>query len=148
MRRFHILLPFLITMISAPAYAQLSLGQGATIGFATVKEAKEVLERRDDFVQRMSPFDRAVRMKTDRDVSEEEYLRFVGRNVLAWDEADKQKITVAYRGVEKRLAVQNLPFPKKVLLIKTTGNEEGGAAYTAPTLLSFRKTICQSRWRR
>jgi len=150
----HILLIFVVATVSAPAYAQLKLGESTTVEFATVDEAKEILTRRDDFVRSMSPFDRAARMKTDRDVSEVEYLGFVGRNVLAWDEADRQKITSALQGIQSKLEALSLPFPKKVLIIKTTGNEEGGATYTranaivipkgdltAPTT-NMQKTIC------
>jgi hypothetical protein len=36
-----------------------------TIDFTTVAQGRELLTTRDDFVMRMSPLDRAARMKTD-----------------------------------------------------------------------------------
>ena len=36
----------------------------------------------------------------------------------------------ALHGIQKRLESFSLPFPEKILIIKTTGLEEGGAAYT------------------
>jgi hypothetical protein len=119
--------------------AQVTLGKSTTVTFATVEEGKEILTRRDDFVQRMSPFDRAARMKTDKDVSEKEYLEFVGKNVLAWNDTEKQKISSAFQNIQASLEDLSLPFPKNVLIIKTTGNEEGGAAYTRANAIVFPK---------
>lgn len=110
--------------------AQMTLGEGVTISFASLVEGKRLLASRDDFVQRMSPFDRAARLKTDKDVSERQYLKFVGQNVLEWNDAEKQKISLAFQSIQETLEAMALPFPEKVLIIKTTGKEEGGAAYT------------------
>ena len=38
-------------------------------------EARRILTTRDDFIRALSPFDRAARVKTDKDVSEKEFLR-------------------------------------------------------------------------
>ena len=121
---------FLFAMTCSQSRAQLKLGENTSVVFATVQEAREILTSRDGFVQRMSPFDRAARMKTDRDVSEKEYLEFVGKSVLAWNDAEKQKITSALQGIQAELEALSLPFPKKVFVVKTTGHEEGMAAYT------------------
>jgi hypothetical protein len=110
--------------------AQMTLGEGITISFASVAEGKRILTNRDDFVERMSPFDRAARMKTDKEVSENQFLEFVGQNVLEWNDAEKQKINSAFQGIQKVLEAMALPFPEMMLIIKTTGKEEGGAAYT------------------
>ena len=125
-----ILLIVICTSWTQPSHAQIKLGSDTIVAFATIDQGKQILTARDDFVRRMSPFDRAGRMKTDRDVSEKEYLEFVGKNVLAWDDAEKQKITSAFQGIQVELEALFLPLPKKVFIIKTTGNEEGGAAYT------------------
>jgi hypothetical protein len=109
--------------------AQIAL-RSTQVEFAGVKEGAEILSRRDDFVQRLSPFDRAARMKTDKPVSEEEYLKFVGRNVLEWRDAERDKVATAVRGLQSALEALSLPFPEQVWFIKTTGAEEGGAPYT------------------
>ena len=85
----------------------------------------------------MSAFDRAARLKTDRVVSEREYLEFVGKSVVAWEEAEKEKVYLAMEGVEEALKKMALPFPKKIWLIKTTGQEEGNAAYTRANAIVF-----------
>ena len=111
--------------------------RSTTLSFATVEEGKRVLTSRDDYVERMSAFDRAARLKTDRVVSEREYLEFVGKAVVAWEEAEKEKVYLAMEGVEERLKKMALPFPKKIWLIKTTGQEEGNAAYTRANAIVF-----------
>ena len=110
-----------------------TLNDSPIVVFATVEEAAGILTAPDDFVRRMSPFDRAARMKTDRDVSEEEYLKFVGASALAWNDAERQKIATAYQEIEAELKALSVPLPAKLFFIKTTGEEEGGAAYTRPT---------------
>lgn len=101
-----------------------------SIGFATIAQGRELLTTRDDFVTRMSPFDRAARMKTDRDVSEDEYLRFVSANVREWAPDEKAAVEAAWAELKPRLDEMRLPFPKTILFVKTSGAEEGGAEYT------------------
>jgi hypothetical protein len=101
-----------------------------TISFATVEQGRAVLTNRDDFVSRLSPFDRAARMKTDRDVTEQEYLAFVAKNVLEWTANEKDAVQSAFDDLTTKLSDLNLPFPKTILFIKTTGDEEGHAEYT------------------
>jgi hypothetical protein len=111
-------------------HGEVRLAAKSTAVFATVDKAAEILTTRDDFVERLSPFDRAARLKTDRAVSEEEYLKFVAQNVLAWPDAQKKTVESALQAIQPRLEALSLPFPKTVYLIRTTGKEEGGAAYT------------------
>ncbi len=139
MKRLFVTLTAAAVALSAPVHAQLKLAEGTTLDFATPDEAREILTRRDDFVERMSPFDRAARMKTDRQVSEAEYLEFVGRNVLAWEQADREKIAAVVQSLQRELAAFSLPWPKRVLAIQTTGDEEGRAAYTRANAIVFPK---------
>ena len=78
-------------------------------------------------------------MKTDKVISEKEYLAFVGKNVLKWDDPEKRKVTAAFQGIQEELKALSLPLPKKVFIVKTTGAEEGGAAYTRANAIVFPK---------
>lgn len=109
--------------------AELVVGD-TTLVFATVAEGRRVLGRRDDFVKQLSPFDRAVRLKTDREVSESEFLLFVRRQVLAWTEPEKDRISSALDSLRSALERLALPLPERIYLVKTTGRDESGAAYT------------------
>jgi hypothetical protein len=125
-----IALVLLASAVPRPVLGDVMLGSNTRIRFATVDEARALISTRDDFVERLSPFDRAARVKTDREVSESEFLGFVRTNVLAWDEGDKAKLGQVAADLGPRLAALSLPLPKQVDLVKTTGAEEGGAEYT------------------
>jgi hypothetical protein len=117
------------------ANADLKLREGCIARFASVGEGAEILGRKDDFIQRLSAFDRAARMKTDRPVSEDEFLKFVKRNVLTWNESEKTKIEAAIASIRPALDALSLSLPKIVDLVKTTGAEEGRAFYTRDTAI-------------
>lgn len=98
--------------------------------FATPEQGRAALTQRDDFVARLSPFDRAARLKKDSAVSEREYLDFLGANVVAWGEEESRRVAAALDTVGERFSASKLAFPAGVMLIRTTGREEGNAAYT------------------
>jgi hypothetical protein len=66
------------------ANAGVNLRQACTVRFASVAKGAEILGHKDEFIQRLSAFDRAARMKTDRLISDDEFVRFVKGSVLAW----------------------------------------------------------------
>ena len=100
------------------------------IRFASVQEGQEILRTRDGFIRRLSPFDRAARLKTDREVSEPEFLNFVSSKVIAWSGADRERVEQAIERVRPALGEFPVSWPESVYFVHTTGEEEGGAAYT------------------
>ena len=86
--------------------------------FATAGQGSEILTRRDDFVQRLSPFDRAARLKTDKNISEKAYLKFVGNQVLDWTDDEKAYVQSGLSDIRKRLKALSLPWPDQFLLSK------------------------------
>ena len=106
-------------------------GAASPVLFATLDQGRAALIARDDLVMRLSPFDRAARLKTDRDVSEREYLEFVGNSVLPWEnDTKKERVARAVGFVQKRFRDLSIRFPDEILVVRTTGREEGGASYT------------------
>jgi hypothetical protein len=124
--------------------AQFKLTDSTTVVFAPAEEGRKILTTRDDFIRALSPFDRAARMKTDREVSEEAFLEFVGRSVLDWTEAEKAALTTALDSLRTPLARMALPWPKVIYLIKTAGAEEGDAAYTRAHALILPRSMLPS----
>jgi hypothetical protein len=115
--------------------AEVNLREGCAVRFASVDQGAEILGRKDDFIERLSPFDRAARMKTDRSISQDEYLKFVKGNVLSWNESEKAKIEAAIASIRPALDTLPLSLPKIVNLVKTTGAEEGRSFYTRDTAI-------------
>jgi hypothetical protein len=109
--------------------ADLPLGS-TKLHFASQSEGKQVLVAKDDFIQRLSPFDRSARMKTDKAVSEAELLEFIGTNVADWTREEMQTVQAAIEAIQPLFRDLPLSLPPIVQFIKTTGQEEGNAAYT------------------
>ena len=125
------------------AAADVDVRTNCTAHFASLTEAAEILGQKDEFIQRLSPFDRAARMKTEKSISEDEFLRFVQANAAEWSEIERTRLQSAMAAL--RPALEHLPisFPKKITLIKTTGAEEGQAFYTRDTAIMMpeKKTV-------
>ncbi|MFZ1219555.1 MAG: hypothetical protein WAO00_09695 [Chthoniobacterales bacterium] len=130
-QRILVFVTGLVAMASPlAAAANVQFGSKTVIHFASVKEGQTVLMAKDDFVRHLSPFDRSARMKTDKPVSEDEYLAFVGKNVAEWTTEETHSVEAALKEIQAHLAELPLAFPATINLIKTTGAEEGNAAYT------------------
>ncbi len=130
-----LLLAVLLVLVAGSARADVSLDGKAVIHFATAAEGREILTTRDDYLQRLSPFDRAARMKVGRSVSEEEFLTFVGQNVIDWTPAEIKTLEAAIATLRPLLTHYALPFPSTVQLIKTTGAEQADTPYTQGTAI-------------
>ncbi len=100
------------------------------IHFATVQEGVRELSSVDDFVSRLSSFDRSARLKTSNEVSQADYLKFVVNQVEEWPEGLKTRIQEAWVQLASGFDVLKLPKVESILLVRTTGKEEGGAGYT------------------
>jgi hypothetical protein len=120
----------LAATLFSPAYASGIPGKGVSFTFASSSQGREILTARDDFVRRLSRFDRSARMKTDKEIPEEAYLRFVGENLRDWSSDQKALVESALSIVQPRINELSLSWPDTVYLVATTGNEEGRAAYT------------------
>ena len=116
--------------IAAWVQAQTQLTDFADAICANADKGKEILGKRDDFIKRLSEFDRSGRMKVNAPVSEKEILAHVQSNVLPWSEQEEKKISEIVKVMRPALAGLHLDLPKIVYLIKTSGNEEEDAAYT------------------
>src|SRR5689334_2281904 len=125
MRRIFAVILAVGWMSGGVAIAETRISDRTVVEFATVEAGRRVLTAEDEYVVRLSPFDRAARLKTDREVGVQEYLAFVGRNVLPWADAERHKLEAILEGLRPRLEPYAAALPKTVLLIKTTGAEEG-----------------------
>lgn len=98
--------------------------------FASAAEARSILLADDGYVAGMSPFDRQAHMKTDRSVSEAEFLAFFASAAMDWGNEEKTRIGAAWKKIQPAVTALGLPLPDKVYIVKTSGKEEADAAYT------------------
>lgn len=103
---------------------------GPSFSLASRAEAAEMLGRRDEFVRALSPFDRSARLKVARSVSEVEFLAFVRRQSLEWTAGESARVKAILASAGGKLAAFRPLAATRVVFAKTSGLEEGGAAYT------------------
>lgn len=102
----------------------------ARIVFADQTEAAAILKTKDDFINSLSRFDRMSILKTDQLLPIDEFCNRIASEALAWDPGEIVKITNIIDSIKGKLQPLKLDLPERIFLIKTTGNEEGHAAYT------------------
>jgi hypothetical protein len=113
----------------AEAATDIPIGQGSVVRFADVPAGVAALSVRDDYIQQLSPFDLQVRTRTPQPVSKAEFMAFLGKHVIPWTDRDVQVLRPVIEDVARKIAPWKLPLPSVILLVKTTGGEEGAAAY-------------------
>ena len=99
--------------------------------------ASKLLSKPDDFVRTMSSFDKSSRLKKTGKVSEAEYLKFVERQTREFTVEESRRLQGILKDIQPSLRQFRLPWPKKIFLAKTTGLEEGNAAYTRGNVIVF-----------
>ncbi|MEE2935044.1 MAG: hypothetical protein VYA84_03505 [Planctomycetota bacterium] len=98
--------------------------------FATLQQGREALGRSDEFIRQLSAFDRQVRTQQKEDPGEKAFLEFVSGEVLAWDPEARQEFKMAIESLRESMKLIRGLSLGPILLIRTTGKEESGAAYT------------------
>jgi hypothetical protein len=127
----QVAVPALSAQLKSPTLsARPKLSSESDLVFASRDTGIAILTIRDDYVSRMSRFDRMLRLKSTQPVSERAYLDFVAANVLEWSDADITRLKPLVQKLRAAMQQFRLPLPSTVLLIKTTGKEEVGQAYT------------------
>ena len=109
---------------------ELPIAGSSVAVFATPEQGQAVIGRFDEYAQRMSAFDRKLRMDQEAAVSAREFLRFAAAQVTAWPDSERERIAAVMETLAMRLQGLRVPLPPRVLLIRTTGHEEEGEAHT------------------
>jgi len=125
-----------VAMLASPggiAASEFTITTNSVVTLGSREEARKAITSEDDFIRALSDFDRAARMKSETPVSRAEFLKLIGEETLEWTESDKTKLEGAAANAAKRLQHFRIALPAKILLVKTTGREEGNAAYCRGT---------------
>lgn len=128
MRRM--LLSLVVWLIASPACAEIILGTDTNVVFGTMDEGRAALSKRDVYLDRLSKLDLAVRLRTSKDLAIEDYVAVARKSVLAWSDDEQARLAKILTGMQERSRRYARALPKRVILIKTSGDEESGAAYT------------------
>jgi hypothetical protein len=100
---------------------------------AGVPTGRALIGAADAFVDNQSQFDRQARVCLRQSVLKVEkpvYLDYCAAQVTAWSDDEIAALKKILAWVARRFADWNFTLPSTVHLVKTTGQEEGRAAYT------------------
>jgi hypothetical protein len=97
--------------------------------FPDAKMSKEILLQDDLYLTHLSPFDLCAKVQKKEQVALEQFKEFLGKQTLSWTKKEIMMIEKIIVDVKDNFSYSKLIFPKKIYLVKTTGEEEGGAAY-------------------
>ena len=116
---------FLCLLFHAPNShgGDLSLHGDCVVSFANRTKGIEQIAQRDRFINSMSPFDRQSRLQTGETVSTDDYVKFISAHVMDWETDEVESITDLISSIKKRLQPFQLPLPKEVAFVKTSGEE-------------------------
>ena len=78
-------------------------------------KGSELLKEEDDFTNSLSEFDLSARLKTSRKVTKEEYLDFISRQTLDWDDVESLYLNVAFTEIKDLLKKYKIMLPKEPL---------------------------------
>lgn len=120
----------LLSALPATSRAEVSLGSGSVLNFASRQTASGILAADDEYTSRMSQFDRMLRLKSTAPVSPSEYFGHMADNARDWTSADRARLDPLLQKLSVALDGYRLPLPPVVLLAKTSGEEEVGEGHT------------------
>ncbi|MCK5000452.1 MAG: hypothetical protein KAS23_13000 [Anaerohalosphaera sp.] len=119
------------------ANATILLQPGTVIEFSDVEAGREILTTRDVFLDSVGPFDRSLALQTAKPVSQKKYVDFIGKQVLEWNEKEKELFRQSIGRISERMAPFKLRMPKKIMFVKSTGRDMMECAYCRPSAVVF-----------
>lgn len=118
---------------SSPSAAPTSAMQAADlpVRFSSRDEAAAFLSSEDAFTRALSDFDRGFRLEAEApNVDDETYRAHLATTALEWTEQERAAYAESASNLAEAMAGLKLPVPDRVLLVRTDGRDEFGAAYT------------------
>ena len=115
--------------------------RATTFEFATVEQGRAIIAARDEYIQRLSPLERALKAKSEAPVSEENFLKLLAAAVQPWPDADRATVQAALESIRPKLAELSLPLPNTVLFVRITGAVEGNSPHTEQTRSLDRSSV-------
>lgn len=99
------------------------------VDFVSVEQAAEQISTSDEYTQNLTPFDLHAKIQTLEDVSEADYLSNCTSFVRPWANDEVAYLGAIIGELDDRLQTLGVKvvLPTKIVMVKTTGWEEGGA---------------------
>lgn len=143
--RFFVLLPLFV--ISVHAQNEFQLQPGTVVVPVDSERAKELLMTEDDYTKILSKFDLQSKTQKTDNVTLDDYLKYSAEQVVVWTEKEKKTLGDIVSSTSKKIKDLglNLKMPEKIEVIKSTMNNEGGAAgYTRGNYIVLKQSNVQN----
>lgn len=127
--------------LAAPVKAGTQPTSETRFILADAEQGRAAVARVDEYIRLLSPHERAVRMRAREVPTTETLLRFYADNVIEWGEPERAKMQAAIDSIRPALRSLGVRLPATVLIIETTGQEEGDSAYTRANTIMFPRTM-------
>ena len=103
---------------------------GSTITFADQALGQQLLRSSDEYTQQLGPFDLQSKTQNAVATTETEYLTHAAQQARAWTPEEVTTLQTIITSAEARMNTLGLKLllPSKMILVRSTMQEEGGAA--------------------
>ena len=112
----------------------------ASASFADLHRGRRVLARKDPWARQLSDFDMGARQRTAEQTDLKQFLDFAARAARSWTIQEEDTWRVVVDKLSHALQGLNLRLPD-IDLIKTSGEEEFGSAYTRSNAIMLPASI-------
>jgi hypothetical protein len=143
--RLFILLPLIV--YSTSAQSEFQLQHGTVVAAVDGDRAKELLMTEDEYTAILSRFDLQSKTQKTDDVTLNDYLKYSAEQVVGWTDNEKKMLGDIVSSTAKKIKDLglNLKMPEKIEVIKSTMNNEGGAAgYTRGNYIVLKQSNVQN----
>lgn len=132
MRSYKILaLSFVLAVTASHCYAATSFKfLNCTVELSDSTAAGKILGKSDSYTKALTPFDVTIRLQDKSKTKETDYLQNAKSKVRSWNDAEIAQLKKSFAEIESALKKDglSLQLPATIHVIKTTGEEEFGAA--------------------
>ena len=101
--------------------------------FVPAETGQKLLGMPDDFMRSLSPLERQLRLQSSDPISQDEFQEFAAKQAIEWKQNEIAMVKSILKDFSKLTSDLRLPLPTQVQFVRTTGKEEGGAAYCRGT---------------
>ncbi|SMC24824.1 hypothetical protein SAMN02745857_01973 [Andreprevotia lacus DSM 23236] len=112
------------------AISTATFANDVVLRFGSQREGQAILGKLDEYASQTSAYERQAKLKLDRPLSAAAFSAAQGNEVQDWDKAELQRLLPMLARIHNDVAAFKLKPPGEIMLFKTSGREEGNAAYT------------------
>ena len=124
-----VLSAMLVSEQSVAVGEEIQLIDGVQLVFASRSQGQELVREEDTFIEKMQDLERQIRLESKETVTKSEYLDYLANCVEEWTAKDRLVIEESAKRLRNKMEKFNLPFPKKIYLVRVASNVEANAPH-------------------